>query len=144
MLKFENESIKLDLDVICYEFPDGGTTDSNDGNWLVLRATYEEDGKIIKDSNSCLMTYELKDLTAGLKVMGAGLRDTYESSFTEPYFLLNAWTKPEGGFGMEVSFTLPNTMESMDVAELEVSMSQEQLKTMVDELDRYCAKFPEK
>ena len=52
---FKNEDVSLKLDVVSYEFPaDGGDPTSDDRNWLVLRATWtNEDGEIVKDSNSC-------------------------------------------------------------------------------------------
>ena len=60
---FQNEDVSLKLDVLRYEFPaDGGQYDSDDRNWLVMRGTYTEDGLIIKDTNSCLLTYELRDI----------------------------------------------------------------------------------
>lgn len=54
--------------------PTGATPPVTTGNWLILRATYvDEDGDITKDSNSCLLTYELQEMTAGLKVLDAGI-----------------------------------------------------------------------
>ena len=82
---FKNEDASLKLEVACYEFPaDGGVPGSDDRNWLVLRAAYTEDGQVIKDSNSCLLTYELREMTAGLKVLNAGIKDLYDSGFVEP------------------------------------------------------------
>ena len=126
---FQGEKNSLKLDVFNYELPaDGGDPTSDDRNWLILRATYvDEDGDITKDSNSCLLTYELQEMTAGLKVLDAGIRDRYESSFTEPYFTLTAQAEGEG-FLMEVSFYLPNTMDG----------------ALLDELDKLCKKFPDR
>ena len=86
---FRNEESSLRLDVVNYEFPAGaGDPGSDDRNWLVLRCTWErEDGLILKDSVSCLLTYELQEMTAGLKVVKAGLKQRYESEFSEPYFM---------------------------------------------------------
>ena len=55
---FKNDACSLKLDIVNYEFPaDGGAPGSDDRNWLVLRATWvDEDGRITKDSNSCLLT----------------------------------------------------------------------------------------
>ena len=87
----QNEDSSLQLDIVNYELPaDGGDPTSDDRNWLVLRATYTEDGQVIRDSNSCLLTYELREMTAGLKVLNAGIRDLYDSGFVEPYFALSA------------------------------------------------------
>ena len=70
---FQNEEASLKLDIMNYELPaDGGAPDSDDRNWLVLRCTWVNDeGRILKDSNSCLLTYELQEMTAGLKVVTA-------------------------------------------------------------------------
>ena len=142
---FKNDESSLKLDVVSYEFPpDGGDPASDDRNWLVLRATWvNEDGLVIKDSNSCLLTYELQELAAGLKVVKAGLKQRYESEFSEPYFMLSA-DAVEEGFRLFVSFTLPNTMEDEDVAELYAVMNEAEMKALIDELDQLCRKFPDR
>lgn len=142
---FQNEQSSLRLEVINYELPHGGgDPESDDKNWLVLRATWRnEDGQIIKDTNSCLLTYELQEMTAGLKVVRAGIRQRYESDFSEPFFMLSA-DAVEEGFRFFVSFTLPNTMEDEDVAELYATMTPEEMTALIEELDRLCKKFPDR
>lgn len=142
---FQGENNSLKLDVFNYELPaDGGDPTSDDRNWLILRATYvDEDGDITKDSNSCLLTYELQEMTAGLKVLDAGIRDRYESSFTEPYFTLTAQAEGEG-FLVEVSFYLPNTMDGDDTAEVTARFSKADMRVLLDELDKLCKKFPDR
>lgn len=142
---FQGEKNSLKLDVFNYELPaDGGDPTSDDRNWLILRATYvDEDGDITKDSNSCLLTYELQEMTAGLKVLDAGIRDRYESSFTEPYFTLTAQAEGEG-FLVEVSFYLPNTMDGDDTAEVTAHFSKADMRALLDELDKLCKKFPDR
>ena len=142
---FQGENNSLKLDVFNYELPaDGGDPTSDDRNWLILRATYvDEDGDITKDSNSCLLTYELQEMTAGLKVLDAGIRDRYKSSFTEPYFTLTAQAEGEG-FLVEVSFYLPNTMDGDDTAEVTAHFSKADMRALLDELDKLCKKFPDR
>ena len=142
---FKNEESSLKLDIVNYEFPaDGGAPDSDDRNWLVLRATWTtEDGDVVKDSKSCLLTYELRELTAGLKVLNAGIRQRYDSDFAEPYFTLSAAEEGEG-FRADVSFALPNTMEDIDTAEVEALLTKEEMKSLIAELDRLCEKFPDR
>ena len=142
---FKNEETSLKLDIVNYEFPaDGGAPDSDDRNWLVLRATWtQEDGNVVKDSNSCLLTYELKEMTAGLKVLNAGIKDLYDSGFVEPYFALSAAAE-EDGFLVDVSFAMPNTMEDLDTAEIEVRMTKAEMEALIDELDGLCRKFPDR
>ena len=143
---FKNEDVSLKLDVVSYEFPaDGGDPTSDDRNWLVLRATWtNEDGEIVKDSNSCLLTYELREMTAGLKVLNAGIKDHYKSSFVEPYFEAAAQAEGDDAIRVAVSFFLPNTMDGEDTAEVECVMTHTEMKTLLDELDKLCEKFPDR
>ena len=142
---FKNEEASLKLDIVNYEFPaDGGDPDSDDRNWLVLRATWtQEDGNVLKDSNSCLLTYELREMTAGLKVLNAGIKSEYASAFVEPYFELAAQADGDG-FQVDVSFFLPNTMDGDDTAELTCTMTKADMTALIDELDKLCAKYPDR
>lgn len=143
---FKNDEASLKLEIINYEFSeDSGAPNSDDRNWLVLRATYsDEDGRVIKDSNSCLLTFELTELTAGLKVLRSGIRDSYDSDFSEPYFLFSARTEGEGRYAVDVSFTLPNTMEDLENADISCTLTSPELDALIDELDALCKKFPDR
>ena len=142
---FKNEEASLKLDIVNYEFPpDGGDPTSDDRDWLVLRATWiQEDGNVVKDSNSCLLTYELREMTAGLKVLNAGIKTEYASDFVEPYFELAAQADGDD-FQVDVSFFLPNTMDGDDTAELTCAMTKADMTALIDELDKLCAKFPDR
>ena len=61
----------------------------------------------------------------------------------EPYFELSAQASGEK-FLVDVSFYLPNTMDGDDTAEIEVSMTAEELKALTGELDKLCEKFPDR
>lgn len=143
MLRFENDQASLELTVGNYELSDPFQAESDERNWLNIRATYREDDLLVKDSNCCLLTYELKDIAVGLKVLSAGLKNRYDSDFSEPFFLLQAW-KDGDGFSMDVSFALPNTMDEVDVAELRVSMTLEQLKAFIAQVEKEYERFPER
>ena len=142
---FKNEEASLKLDIVNYGFPpDGGAPTSDDRNWLVLRATWtQEDGHVVKDSNSCLLTYELREMTAGLKVLNAGIKSEYASAFVEPYFELAAQADGDD-FQVDVSFFLPNTMDGDDTAEVTCAMTKADMTALIDELDKLCAKFPDR
>ena len=142
---FRNDEASLQLDIVNYEFPyaDPGSEDSQ---WLVLRATWRrEDGDVVKDSNSCLLTHELQSMTAGLKILKAGIRDLYVSDFQENfYFSVGARALGDGTFELAVSFYLPNTMDGDDTAEITCTMDEQELGALIDELDRLCEKFPDR
>lgn len=142
---FKNDSESLQLDIVNYEFPaDGGAPGSDDRNWLVLRATWKTEDGIVKDTNSCLLTYELREMTAGLKVLNAGIREYYESLFAEPYFSVVGQLTERDTVALEVTFYLPNTMEGDETAEIECEMTHEEMKELIGELDKLCAKFPDR
>ena len=141
---FRNDEASLRLDIARYEFPDVDPG-SEDNNWLVVRATWiDENGGLVKDSNSCLQTFELQSLTAGLKVLKAGIRDHYVSDFQEDaYFSLSA--RAEGDrFRFHVSFYLPNTMDGDDTAEVDCTLTGAELKAVIADLDSACARLPER
>ena len=142
---FRNDEASLRLDIARYEFPDVDPG-SEDNNWLVVRATWiDENGGLVKDSNSCLQTFELQSLTAGLKVLKAGIRDVYVSDFQEDfYFSLAARAAGEGTFAFGVSFYLPNTLDGDDTAEITCTMEAQELGALIDELDRLCEKVPDR
>ena len=140
---FQNGDDSLRLEVVSYELP-AGELDTDEKNWLLLRAVWTRDGEVTIDTNGCLLTYELRELAVGLKVLRVGIRDSYESGFMSPYFSLNARTAGEGRFTVAVSFYLPNTMDGDDTAEMECVMDKAELKALIDELDRLSAKFPDR
>ena len=84
-------------------------------------------------------------MAAGLKVLRAGVKDEYESGFVENgFFSLFAQSDGENAFVVDVSFALPNTMEDLDAAELECTMTAQELRDLTDELDALCEKYPDR
>jgi len=143
---FKNEESSLKLEIVQYEFPSGGgLPNSDDRCWLVMRCTWvDEDGGIHKDSNSCLLTYELKEMAVELKVLNAGLKNEYRSDFREPYFKIFVQAEREEEFYIETAFYLPNTMDGDDTAEISCRMNKNEMAALVAELERLCEKFPDR
>ena len=144
---FRNEHESLKLDIFNYELgEDEGDPTGDDRNWLVMRATWVKwDGDIVKDSNSCLLTHELQSLTAGLKVLRAGIRDLYLSDFQENcFFSLAAQAVGEASYEVKVSFYMPNTMDGDGMAELTCPMNGDELTALIEELEKLCEKFPDR
>lgn len=143
LLKSEASSLKLEI--INYEFPEADArSDEYERNWLLVRCTWvDEDGYTHKDSNACLLAQELAGLNAGLKVLLAGIRERYDSDFIEPDFSLSAWAEGDD-FRIAASFYLPNTMDGDDTAEVDCRLDREALKAVIADLDRDCARLPER
>ena len=85
-------------------------------------------------------------MTAGLKVLKAGIRDLLCQRLSGGLLLLPVGARAEGDgpSRWHVSFYLPNTMDGDDTAELTCSMTTEELGALIDELDRLCEKFPDR
>ena len=141
----KNEDTSLKLEFVNYEFPEAGAgSDQFDRNWLLLRCTWvDEEGYTHKDSNACLLAQELAGMNAGLKVLLAGIKDRYDSDFIEPGFTLSAWAEGDG-FRVSAAFYLPNTMDGDDTAEVDCILTGQELKTVIEDLDKACARFPER
>lgn len=143
LLKSEDASLKLEF--VNYEFPEAGAgSDQFDRNWLLLRCTWvDEEGYTHKDSNACLLAQELAGMNAGLKVLLAGIKDRYDSDFIEPDFTLSAWAEGEN-FRVSATFYLPSTMDGDDTAEVDCTLIAPELKAVIEDLDKACARFPER
>ena len=143
LLKSEDASLKLEF--VNYEFPEAGAgSDQFDRNWLLLRCTWvDEEGYTHKDSNACLLAQELAGMNAGLKVLLAGLKDRYDSDFIEPDFTLSACAEGEN-FRVSATFYLPSTMDGDDTAEVDCTLTGPELKAVIEDLDKACARFPER
>lgn len=143
LLKSETSSLKLEI--INYEFPEADArSDEYERNWLLVRCTWvDEDGYTHKDSNACLLAQELAGMNAGLKVLLAGIRERYDSDFIELDFSLSAWAEGDN-FRASASFYLPNTMDGDDTAEVDCCLSAEELKAVIADLDKDCARLPER
>ena len=143
LLKSEDASLKLEF--VNYEFPEAGAgSDQFDRNWLLLRCPWvDEEGYTHKDSNACLLAQELAGMNAGLKVLLAGIKDRYDSDFIEPDFTLSAWAEGEN-FRVSATFYLPSTMDGDDTAEVDCTLTGPELKAVIEDLDKACARFPER
>ncbi len=141
----KNEDASLKLEFVNYEFPEAGAgSDQFDRNWLLLRCTWvDEEGYTHKDSNACLLAQELAGMNAGLKVLLAGIKDRYDSDFIEPDFTLSAWAEGEN-FRVSATFYLPSTMDGDDTAEVDCTLTGPELKAVIEDLDKACARFPER
>ena len=125
----KNKDASLKLEFVNYEFPEAGAgTDEYDRNWLLLRCTWVD---------------ELAGMNAGLKVLLAGIKDRYDSDFIAPDFVLSAWAEGDG-FRVSASFYLPNTMDGDDTAEVDCTFTGSELKAVIEDLDKACARFPER
>ena len=66
------------------------------------------------------------------------------SAEVDPDLLAAAQAEGDDAIRVAVSFFLPNTMDGEDTAEVECVMTHTEMKTLLDELDKLCEKFPDR
>lgn len=146
-MKFDNGKKSLTLSVVNYEFPERtgkGEEYDYDANWLVLRAEYREGRSLRSFENSCVLTYELQDLAAGLKLLAGGVQECYESSFTEPYFEVAAELMGISHYMVYASFAMLVAEDQWENFSVECVLDDTALKALAEEIDAECRAFPEK
>lgn len=146
-MKFVNENRSLTIDVVGYEFPDrvgGGEEYDYDANWLILRGVYS-DGQVESSfENSCILTCELQALSAGLKLMSAGVQDMYQSEFNDPYFEVTAELIGLNRYLVYASFAMLVAPDKWKNFGVECFLSEEDLKALIADIDSMNRAFPEK
>jgi hypothetical protein len=139
---FKNEMSNLQLMISNYEFSKEECVEgSDDLNWLVMRGSYTRDGQLLSDSVSCLLTKELRDMTAALKKLLSGEIDRYQSEFIESYFEMVAFTLEDDKFSMNVAFELPRYYDTEGASIIKTVMTRQELQELVDELGVLCKKY---
>ena len=80
---------------------------------------------------------KLRDL-----MLAAGIRDEYASEFQEPYFELTIQKTGDDTFQAAVAFTMLNSPEDWDTAEVELECDTACLKSWITELEQAEKRFP--
>lgn len=146
-MKFANGERSLSIRVLDYEFPEctgAGEEYDYDANWLVLEGVYR-DGKSERSfQNSCLLTTELQQLAAGLKLLLSGVQDVYQSEFTEPYFEVTAELIGIDQYLLYAGFAMLVSEEKWQSFGTECFLSGEGLKALIAEIEAESRAWPEK
>ncbi|MBR4692867.1 MAG: hypothetical protein IKP17_08920 [Oscillospiraceae bacterium] len=97
----ENDK-RLELDILGYEFPEGGS-DLYDVNWLVVGVAYDDGSLSFRQEDSCLLAYELRELTEALDGIVEGRETGLIRTFMEPYLSI-AVTRVGEVYALQVRF----------------------------------------
>ena len=81
---FNENNKRLKLSILGYEFP-GGKGDMYDVNWLVVGVAYDDGSLSFRQKDSCLLSYELEELTEALDGIVEGRETGTIQTFMEPY-----------------------------------------------------------
>lgn len=144
---FQNDTKRLTLTVTAYEFPerDGkGEEFDYDANWLVLHGEYAEGGTLYTCDNSCLLTTELQEIAAALKLIIGGVQDSFQSDFADPYFELVIEALDMTRFMVYASFSVPVAKDEWRDFGVESVTDIAGLKALLSDVEQSCKAFPVK
>ena len=86
-ITFSENNKRLELEVLGYEFPDA-EGDYYDANWLNVGIRYDDGSLSFRQVDSCLLAFELEELTETLDAILEGREAGTITDFTEPYLTL--------------------------------------------------------
>ena len=102
----------MDFSIIGYQFPDYIASSDGydyDANWLLCEIKYTEGNYSQAYRESCILTYELQELTKAMENILNKKDDAYISDFLEPYLKI-AITRAEE----KVVFTIQYVYDTTD------------------------------
>ena len=136
---FTENGKRLELDILGYEFPDG-KGDMYDVNWLDVGVAYDDGSLSFRQKDSCLLSYELEELTEALDGIVEGRETGMIRTFMEPY-LSFAVTRVGEVYAVQVRFVY-DTSDGWKTVGVCQGMDRRELAEMNAELKAMSARFP--
>ena len=130
---------RLELDVLGYEFPDA-KGDYYDANWLNVGIRYDDGSLSFRQVDSCLLAFELEELTETLDVILEGRESGTITDFMEPY-LTFAVTRTEETYAVQLRFVYDTDGPWKEVSVCQ-GMDRRELQKMNDALKEMYQRFP--
>ena len=134
----ENDK-RLELDILGYEFPDA-EDDYFDANWLNVGIHYDDGSLSFRQVDSCLLSFELKELTETLDAILEGRETGTATDFMEPYLTLSVTRKGEG-YDVQSRFVYDTGSPWKEVCVCQ-EMDSRELADLNTELKKMYARFP--
>ena len=138
---FIENSKRLELSILGYEFPDG-RGDLYDRNWLNVGVAYDGGSLSFRQKDSCLLSFELAALTEAVDAILAGRESGTITDFTEPYLTL-AVTRVEDVYALQVRFVYDTEGKWKTVCVCQ-ALDRRALAELNAELKAMYARFPKR
>jgi len=130
---------RLVLDILGYEFP-GAEDDYFDANWLNVGIRYDDGNLSFHQIDSCLLAFELEELTETLDAILEGRETGMATDFMEPY-LTFAVTRTGERFDVQLRFVYDTGSPWKEVCVCQ-EMDLRELADLNIELKKMYARFP--
>ena len=138
-ITFTENNKRLELDILGYEFPDA-EGDYFDANWLNVGISYDDGSLSFRQVDSCLLAFELEELTETLDAILEGRETGTATDFTEPY-LAFAVTVVGGRCAVQIRFVYDTGSPWKEVC-VRQEMDLRELADLNTELKKMYARFP--
>ena len=138
---FTENNKRLELDVLGYEFPDA-EGDWFDANWLNVGVAYDDGSLSFRQVDSCLLTFELAELTGTLDAILEGRESGTITDFTEPYLAL-AVTRTAETYALQLRFVYDTEGKWKTVCVCQ-ALDRRALAELNAELKAMYARFPKR
>jgi hypothetical protein len=129
----------LELDVLGYEFPDA-EDDYFDANWLNVGIRYDDGQLSFRQVDSCLLAFELAELTETVDAILEGRESGTITDLTEPYLAL-AVTRTEETYAVQARFVYDTGSPWKEICVCQ-KMDRRGLAELNDGLKAMYARFP--
>lgn len=144
-MRIEDKNKTKEFGVIGYQFPNAGRSKPNnpdyDANWLTVQVGYAEDETTAVFRDSCVLTWELKEMADALSEILDGRETAYISDFMEPY-LKFAVARTGDSFTFTIDFVCDvsdGEWKKICAAQL---LDRRQLSAVRDEVKEYLIAYP--
>ena len=138
-ITFTENNKRLELEILGYEFPDAGG-DYFDANWLNVGVYYDDGSLSFRQVDSCLLAFELEELTETLDAILEGRETGTATDFTEPYLAL-AVTRTGEHCAVQIRFVYDTGSPWKEVSVCQ-GMDRRALADLNTELKEMYARFP--
>lgn len=147
IMRIKNGNKYLEFLVLNYQFPNFSRALNNDifdVNWLTIQVKYSNDSlKEYVYTDSCLLTFELKEIIEEFTKVANGISKEYKSDFIEPYLNIELENK-KGEYVVEISFVTSTCSDEWEEIGVKSSLNQKELLQFIDYMNSELSKFPER
>lgn len=144
-MRIQDKNKTVEFGIIGYQFPNAGCSKPNDpdydASWLTVQVSYTEDETTAVFQDSCVLAWELKEMTDALSEILDDRETAYISDFMEPY-LKFAVAKAEDNFTFTIDFVCDVSDGEWKKICATQLLDRERLSTIRDEVKKYLTTYP--
>jgi hypothetical protein len=144
-MKFSDKDTSFELSLAGYQFPNA-VNEPYDSNWLVVQLNLVTPNGVWGISDPCLLTYDVSRLTNWFDKIDSGNFQEKECEFLEPVLSFSIIDNGEKKF-LHIQFTqvaMPNWMQNQNEYYIEFLLSELDLKSASEDLQRQLEKYPQR